>query len=109
MIGKVIADGASRGEFRADVEADTLARLIVSGLAGAHLQAKYSKGVTLNALLVELREAVLLRATIRRIGTPKRRYPSPPSPGHRGEGIMIQLPRLKGTRDVPLKKLSPSP
>lgn len=37
--------------------------------AGAHLQARYSKGVTLHALLVELREAVLLRATLRRIGT----------------------------------------
>jgi TetR/AcrR family acrAB operon transcriptional repressor len=69
LIAKVLADGASRGEFRSDVEADTLARLIVSALAGAHLQAKYSRGVTLNALLAELREAVLLRATIRRIGT----------------------------------------
>ena len=68
IIAKVIADGAHRGEFRPDVESNALARLIVSGLAGAHLQAKYSKGVTLNALLVELREAVLLRATLRRIG-----------------------------------------
>jgi AcrR family transcriptional regulator len=68
VIARVIAEGAGRGEFRPDVEADALARLIVAGLAGAHLQAKYSKGVTLNALLVELREAVLLRATLRRIG-----------------------------------------
>jgi AcrR family transcriptional regulator len=57
------------GDFRQDVDAPALARLIVSSLTGAHIQAKYSKGVRMHLLLGELREAVLLHATVRRLGS----------------------------------------
>lgn len=68
MIARVIDEGVRTGDFRQDVDGPALARLIVSSLTGAHIQAKYSKGVRMHLLLGELREAVLLHATLRRVG-----------------------------------------
>jgi AcrR family transcriptional regulator len=68
MIANVIEEGRNAGDFRQDVDGPALARLIVSSLTGAHIQAKYSKGVRMHVLLGELREAVLLHATLRRLG-----------------------------------------
>jgi AcrR family transcriptional regulator len=68
-IAGVIEEGRQSGDFRQDVDGAALARLIVSSLTGAHIQAKYSKGVRMHLLLGELREAVLLHATVRRLGS----------------------------------------
>jgi AcrR family transcriptional regulator len=66
VIAGVLDEGVRSGAFRADLESAALARLIVSSLAGANLRSKHSHSVTLEALLGELRESILLRATIRR-------------------------------------------
>jgi AcrR family transcriptional regulator len=69
MIARVIDEGIRTGDFRQDVDGPALARLILSSVTGAHVQAKYSRGVRMHLLLSELREAVLLHATVRRLGS----------------------------------------
>jgi hypothetical protein len=61
FIEKILDDGKAKGEFRRDLNSLVAAHQVIGALSGASQQSLVNRSLGLNALIREVKEAVLAR------------------------------------------------